>query len=213
MCSCAQLIKEPRGCHSRTPRREDPCDRNEHKLMLLMLNSSAPHKMLQGQSTFASRLTTTQPWQLSGGAGHRAKQGSHVYCPRRFGPCFPSTFEAREFLNVHFVYHHVLILPTIIHQPLVVIFLQLFMTLLCRSLLRGWTLTHKHWLVLQQLQWCSDQSRMFNRTPFVNGNKSFYMQTKVKYGAPQGSVLGSILFTLYVLSFSHIIYYHDVIFY
>lgn len=55
------------------------------------------------------------------------------------------------------------------------------------------------------------ESHMLTRTQFVHVNSCFSMHIKLKFGVTQGSVFGSICFTLLVLSISHIIYYNDVI--
>ena len=54
------------------------------------------------------------------------------------------------------------------------------------------------------------KSYLSDRFQFVNVNDKCSMQTKVRHGVPQGSVLGPILFSLYMLPLGNIIRNHSI---
>lgn len=69
-----------------------------------------------------------------------------------------------------------------------------------------------HWVGLSGtvLNWF--KSYLTNRLFCVSGNNYFSKFSKVPYGVPQGSVLGPVLFSLYMLPLGHIIERHGVSF-
>ena len=58
------------------------------------------------------------------------------------------------------------------------------------------------------LQWFTDYLSGRQQSVFINGVKSH--PTKLMYGVPQGSVLGPMLFTIYMLPLGHIMRHHGV---
>ena len=79
--------------------------------------------------------------------------------------------------------------------------------------------TIDHSILLQRLEWdigirgaalCWFKSYLSNRYQFVNVNQQSSPYSRVSYGVPQGSVLGPILFTLYMLPLGNIIKKHGI---
>ena len=54
------------------------------------------------------------------------------------------------------------------------------------------------------------ESYLSDRSQFVNTNDTSSLREKVRYGVPQGSVLGPILFTLYMLPLGEIVRKHSI---
>ena len=54
------------------------------------------------------------------------------------------------------------------------------------------------------------KSYLFNIKQFVSINGHISNQTSVKYGVPQGSVLGSLFFLLYLNDLNHAIKFYKV---